>query len=94
MRRLRRASRGRVALTEAVDVTASAPGDPAILAAIHDAIAALPDTLRLPLVLHALEGLTHREVADLLDLTAGTCKRRVFEARTALRAVLGDGRDT
>lgn len=63
-------------------------------AAIHDAIAALPDTLRLPLVLHALEGLTHREVADLLDLTEGTCKRRVFEARTALRAVLGDGRGT
>lgn len=93
MRRIRRASRGRVTLAEAANVTASEHGDPAVLAAIHEAIHALPDSLRLPLVLHTLEGLSHREVAEMLDLTEGTCKRRVFEARAALRAALGESID-
>lgn len=89
MRRIRRANRGRVPLTEAAEVKAIDHGDPAMIAAIHEAIQALPDALRLPLVLHTLEGLSHREVAALLDLTEGTSKRRVFEARAALRTALG-----
>lgn len=93
MRRIRRANRGQVTLAHAAAVAATDSGDPAMLAAIRDAIAALPDGLRLPLVLHTLEGMSHREVAELLDLTEGTSKRRVFEARAALRTALGESTD-
>ena len=93
MRRIRRANRGHVALDEAAGIIATDPGDPTMVATIHDAIQALPDSLRLPLVLHTLEGLSHREVAGHLGLTEGTSKRRVFEARAALRVALSDAHE-
>jgi len=40
------------------------------------------------LTLHDLEGYTHREIADLLDISAGTSKSQLFDARRFLRARL------
>ncbi|HET7041316.1 MAG TPA: RNA polymerase sigma factor [Gemmatimonadales bacterium] len=65
-----------------------APESPAAQEALTQAIAGLPPSHRLPLVMHALEGFSHQEIADALDLTEGTSKRRVFEAREMLRRAL------
>ena len=39
-------------------------------------------------MLHDIEGLEHREVADVLGIAEGTSKSQVHKARTKLRALL------
>lgn len=53
---------------------------------LHRAIAELPARYRIPLVLKEMEGLTIRQVADILGLQLGTVKSRLHRARLALRA--------
>lgn len=67
--------------------------DPAELLALRTAIRELPPVLRAPLVLHALEGHPHGEVARMLGIPEGTSKRRVHEARAALRVALALGEE-
>ncbi|MBI3790587.1 MAG: RNA polymerase sigma factor [Gemmatimonadetes bacterium] len=55
---------------------------------LHAAIAALPDGLRLALVMHAFEGYTHAEIGAALGIAEGTSKTRVFDARNQVRAAL------
>ncbi|HEX6315522.1 MAG TPA: sigma-70 family RNA polymerase sigma factor [Gemmatimonadaceae bacterium] len=57
---------------------------------LDDAIAALPAGCRAVLVLHDVEGFTHEEIAAQLGLAIGTSKSQLFDARRALRRVLGD----
>ena len=57
---------------------------------LHDAIARLDQKLRLPVVLHYMEGYSVGEVADMLRLPAGTIKTRLFKARKLLRLQLID----
>jgi len=52
---------------------------------VHEALATLPDKLRLPLVLFDIEGLPYAEVSDVLGLAEGTVKSRIHRARNALR---------
>ena len=52
------------------------------------AIDALPDKLRITVVLAAIEGHNVREVAALLDIPEGTVKSRLFDARQQLREKL------
>jgi RNA polymerase sigma-70 factor (ECF subfamily) len=52
------------------------------------AIDTLPDRLRWPIVLAAIEGYDLREVAALLEVPEGTIKSRLFEARRRLRELL------
>jgi RNA polymerase sigma-70 factor, ECF subfamily len=54
-------------------------------ARMHRLIGALPEGLRAPLVLSALDELTAREVAAVLRLPEGTVRRRIAEARSLLR---------
>jgi RNA polymerase sigma factor (sigma-70 family) len=49
------------------------------------AIEALPEKLRLTIVLAGIEGYDVREVAALLDVPDGTVKSRLFLARKALK---------
>ena len=49
------------------------------------AIDLLPDRARQVFVLHDVEGYKHREVAELLGISAGTSKSQLHEARMALR---------
>lgn len=57
---------------------------------LHDAIARLEPKLRLPIVLHYMEGYSVGEVATLLRLPSGTVKTRLFKARKILRLQLID----
>jgi len=63
--------------------------DPAIAnersALIWQAIDALPEKLRLPIVLSGIQGHDTREVASLLGLPEGTVKSRLFHAREKMK---------
>ena len=52
---------------------------------IRELIHRLPDDLRQPLILFAIEEMTSREVADILGLTEGAVRTRVMRARAELR---------
>jgi RNA polymerase sigma-70 factor (ECF subfamily) len=56
---------------------------------LERALAQLPDGCRTAFVLHDVEGLEHREVADMLGIAEGTSKSQVHKARLRLRALLG-----
>jgi RNA polymerase sigma-70 factor, ECF subfamily len=51
------------------------------------ALAGLPDGARRIFVLHDVEGYKHREIAELLGISAGTSKAQLHRARMMLRRV-------
>lgn len=56
---------------------------------------ALPEELRQPLALSAVEGLTSREIAAIMGIAEGTVRTRIMRARRILRdklAALGGGK--
>ena len=54
-------------------------------AAVHRAIAELPDERRIVLVLCDLEGLSYEEIAQAIEVPVGTVRSRLHRARTELR---------
>lgn len=48
----------------------------------------LPERLRLPVVLHYVEGFPLKDIASMLRCPQGTIKKRLFDARKALRLEL------
>ena len=54
-------------------------------AALHRAIAELPDERRIVVVLRDLEGLSYEEIAAALDLPTGTVRSRLHRARLDLK---------
>ncbi len=54
------------------------------------AIDELPETLRVTLVMHDIEGYTHAEIAAATGVAEGTSKSRLFDARGRLRVALAD----
>lgn len=59
-------------------------------AMVAQALKKLPERFRTLLVLRELEGLSYRELADVLDLPMGTVMSSLSRARQALRRVLLD----
>ena len=59
-------------------------------AELHDAIARLDNKLRLPLVLHYMEGYSVDEISQMLSQPTGTVKTRLMRARKQLRAALSE----
>jgi RNA polymerase sigma-70 factor (ECF subfamily) len=55
---------------------------------LERALAQLPEGCRAAFVLHDVEGLEHKEVADVLGIAEGTSKSQVHKARLRLRALL------
>ena len=51
---------------------------------------ALPETLRAPVVLYDIEGMSYGEIAEILQIAEGTVKSRIHRARHALREQLAD----
>ena len=55
---------------------------------IHQLIEALPEKLKQPLVLSALQELTSREIAAILSVSEGTIRTRIMRARQVLKEKL------
>jgi RNA polymerase sigma-70 factor (ECF subfamily) len=53
--------------------------------AVREALAALPPRYRVPLVFYSAEGYATAEVADILELSTGAVKVRLYRARKKLR---------
>ncbi|MBM3259003.1 MAG: sigma-70 family RNA polymerase sigma factor [Candidatus Sericytochromatia bacterium] len=60
---------------------------------VREAVDALSDKLRGPLLLYDLEGYDYQEIATMLDLNLGTVKSRLNRARESLRQTLLDRKD-
>ena len=71
---------------EVVDETPRA--DPDLRAQLRAAIVALPERQRVVFVMHALEGYTHVEIGEILGISEGTSKGRLFDARERLKKAL------
>ena len=57
-------------------------------AALHEAIAGLPEDRRIVVVRRDLEGLAYEDIAVVLDLELGTVRSRLHRARLELKAKL------
>jgi RNA polymerase sigma-70 factor (ECF subfamily) len=55
---------------------------------LNSAIDLLPRQARLIFVMHDIAGFTHDEIAEAMNLAAGTCKAQLSRARRILREVL------
>lgn len=64
--------------------------DPGRRLDLERALSELPDGYRTVLLLHDLEGYTHPEISERLDIAVGTSRSQLFHARRALRRLLGD----
>ena len=75
--------RQRVVLVDEVEQPAPAfePPDERL----KQALSAVPEKLKVPLLLHYLEGFSVAEVAQILRIPQGTVKSRLHHARTRLR---------
>jgi RNA polymerase sigma-70 factor (ECF subfamily) len=71
---------------EGVFETMAAPSAPRDLPMDFEAaLAKLPDGAREIFVLHDVEGYKHQEIADMLEISAGTSKAQLHRARMMLR---------
>jgi RNA polymerase sigma-70 factor (ECF subfamily) len=68
---------------------AQLPEDRMMLAQVRGAMATLPEGQREVLALIAIEGLSYKETAEVLDLPIGTVMSRLSRAREALLPKLG-----
>ncbi|MGH7616025.1 MAG: RNA polymerase sigma factor [Gemmatimonadaceae bacterium] len=89
MKRRAEARRPAESFAEA-DATPRIDRDAALAISIEDAIAALPAPLRSVVVLRIIEGYSHEEIAQLLDISVGASKVRLHRAVQRLRTALGD----
>ena len=64
------------------------PPSPAPAPELKDELSALPEKLRMPLLLHYLEGFALEDVAHTLRLPLGTVKSRLHQGRKELRLQL------
>ena len=64
------------------------PPDDAPDLELRESISALPEKLRIPLLLHYMEGFPLEDVARILRLPLGTVKSRLHQARKALKLQL------
>jgi RNA polymerase sigma-70 factor (ECF subfamily) len=61
-----------------------AAGDLATTLTVRDAVLALPDRLRVPVLLHYFADLSVAQIASQLDKADGTIKRDLYDARALL----------
>jgi RNA polymerase sigma-70 factor (ECF subfamily) len=89
LRRLKRVRARELELETAVSLpTHDETVDPHLRERLQTELARLPLRLRVPIVLHDVEGYTHREIGQMLDIPEGTSKARLSEARARLRVAL------
>ncbi|MDP3831763.1 MAG: sigma-70 family RNA polymerase sigma factor, partial [Ignavibacteriaceae bacterium] len=64
------------------------PDDFDIKLIVREAIATLPEKLRIPLILKDFDGLSYQEISETMGVELGTIKSRIFRAREALKKIL------
>ncbi len=67
---------------------AAETADPGRRVDLERALELLPPGFRTVLVLHDVEGFTHREIGERLGISDGTCKSQLHDARRAMRRLL------
>ena len=79
-------------LADILPATAASPSDDAFsaerAAIVQQAIAALPEDLRLPLILSEYEDRSHAEIATILNCSTKAIEMRLYRARQFLREKL------
>jgi RNA polymerase sigma-70 factor (ECF subfamily) len=55
---------------------------------VTEAVAKLPNKLRIPLLLKDIEGFSYQEIAETINCEMGTVKSRIFRAREGLKKIL------
>jgi RNA polymerase sigma-70 factor (ECF subfamily) len=55
---------------------------------LEDALTRLPSGYRTVLLLHDVEGFTHQQIGNQLEVSVNTSKSQLFHARRALRRML------
>ena len=82
-------------LLDTVPAEYPSPAEEAVRAesgeAVRRAIAMLPEELRTPLILFEYEGLSHTEIATILNCSAKAIETRLYRARKQLRSLLQNG---
>ena len=93
--RIRKYGRSRETGVDVVPDVSVVPDPPETRIDLERMIAQLPDDQRMVLVLHDVEGMKHREIAEYLDIPEGTSKTQLSSARQRLRAMMsGEGAET
>ena len=87
-RNVQRRGRNRTVPLEDAMVKQEPIGEETIDLGLRQALRALPPKLRLPLLLHHMDGYSLEEIARMLRLPVSTVKGRLYEARKRLRALL------
>jgi RNA polymerase sigma-70 factor (ECF subfamily) len=57
---------------------------------VKDALDALPDNFRMPVILADLQGFSYKEIAEMLDVPIGTVMSRLHRGRKAMQKQLWD----
>lgn len=65
-------------------------GAPELRIDLERAIQRLPDEYRIVLVLHDVEGMKHRDIAERLEIPIGTTKSQLSRARQKMRELLSE----
>ena len=58
--------------------------------ALDRALSTLSEEMQTALILHDVEGLEYREIAEIMEVPIGTIMSRIFRARQRLRPLLVD----
>ena len=58
---------------------------------VRHTLAQLPPNYRVPLILYSIEGYTTGEIGEILGISAGAVKTRLFRARERFRELYGRG---
>jgi RNA polymerase sigma-70 factor (ECF subfamily) len=57
---------------------------------VKQALEALPDNFRIPVILADVEGFSYKEIAEMLDIPIGTVMSRLHRGRRAMQKTLHD----
>jgi RNA polymerase sigma-70 factor (ECF subfamily) len=91
LRKLKRHRTRETDLEEASTVFSGArTAEPDLKTRMRNAIAALPERYKTVFVMYDVEGYTHEEIGNVLNLPVGTSKARLSRAREKLREALAD----
>lgn len=88
MRKQKREAVRRAPFEDSLPADEPLRADPDLRDSLNEAIDSLSEAQRSVFVLHALEGYTHQEIAELLGIPENTSKGRLFDARAVLRRKL------